>query len=395
MSAYLEETIGMDVPLLTGSTAYGTPFFLSPWVGDVGSTFIAGPTGAGKSTLIGLLAIQFLKYPEGRVIMFDVGRSAQKMTMAVGGRYYEPGIGVGFQPLRDLDSEEDILWAAEFMELIYSMQGLKVTPGMTVAINAALRLLRKAEKKDRTLTHFSHQVKYQEGGKEPLKEAIAPYLINGQYGHILDSDHNEVGLDPVWTCFEMRPLMNLGEKIVVPVLYYLFRILDVSFEDKKLKAVYLDEVWRFFNHEIFLKKIREMLKTVRKQNVHICLATQELNDAYNSEIASTVLEQCLTKIFLANPMAKEAMNIYQAFGLNEKEIMNLSQAMMKQDYFYKSPLGVRMFRLDMGRIALTLTGTETPEKIKEWEMIKEQNPEREYLDIIMEDKDVAYKQYLK
>ena len=67
-NSFLDETCGVGVPLLTCSTNFSTPFFLNLHVGDVGHTFIAGPTGAGKSTLLGLLMVQWLKYPNSRVI---------------------------------------------------------------------------------------------------------------------------------------------------------------------------------------------------------------------------------------------------------------------------------------------------------------------------------------
>ena len=49
-------------PLLFGKTEGSTPFRLSIHVGDVGHTLIVGPTGAGKSVLLALMALQFRRY---------------------------------------------------------------------------------------------------------------------------------------------------------------------------------------------------------------------------------------------------------------------------------------------------------------------------------------------
>src|ERR1700730_11078352 len=49
-------------PLLYGKTEGSTPFRLSLHVGDVGHTLIVGPTGAGKSVLLALMAMQFRRY---------------------------------------------------------------------------------------------------------------------------------------------------------------------------------------------------------------------------------------------------------------------------------------------------------------------------------------------
>src|SRR3546814_6353323 len=49
-------------PLLYAETSGSTPFRLSTHVGDVGHMMIVGPTGAGQSVLLGLLAFQFRRY---------------------------------------------------------------------------------------------------------------------------------------------------------------------------------------------------------------------------------------------------------------------------------------------------------------------------------------------
>ncbi len=50
-------------PLLLAKTKGATPFQLSLPAGDVGHTIVVGPTGAGKSVLLSVLALQFRRYP--------------------------------------------------------------------------------------------------------------------------------------------------------------------------------------------------------------------------------------------------------------------------------------------------------------------------------------------
>lgn len=52
-----------DAPLLYARTEGSTPFRFSLHVGDVGHTLVVGPTGAGKSVLLALMALQFRRYP--------------------------------------------------------------------------------------------------------------------------------------------------------------------------------------------------------------------------------------------------------------------------------------------------------------------------------------------
>ena len=53
-------------PLAVLTTDGSTPFWLNLHSGDLGHTFVVGPTGSGKSTLLGLITAQFRGYQERR-----------------------------------------------------------------------------------------------------------------------------------------------------------------------------------------------------------------------------------------------------------------------------------------------------------------------------------------
>jgi hypothetical protein len=156
----------------------------------------------------------------------------------------------------------------------------------------------------------------------------------------------------------MEALMNRGGGCVVPALVYLFNLVEKMF-DGSLTLLVLDEAWLFFKNETFAGKIAEWLKVLRKKNVFVVFATQDVADVEKSPLKSTVIQQCLTKIYLADPSAATAamIDVYRAFGLTDAEIGLISAARMKQDYFYTSPLGRRLFRLDLGPLTLALIGT--------------------------------------
>jgi DNA-binding transcriptional ArsR family regulator len=92
--------------------------------------------------------------------------------------------------------------------------------------------------------------------------------------------------------------------------------------------------------------------------VFVVFATQDVADVANSPLKTAVVQQCLTKIYLADPAAAApAMReVYRAFGLSDTEISLIAGAVMKRDYFYTSPLGRRLFRLDLGPLSLALAG---------------------------------------
>jgi len=64
---------------------------LSLHVGDVGHTLVVGPTGAGKSVLLALMALQFRRYPHNQIFAFDFGGSIRAAALAMGGDWHDLG----------------------------------------------------------------------------------------------------------------------------------------------------------------------------------------------------------------------------------------------------------------------------------------------------------------
>jgi len=356
---------GVDLPHVTCSTHEGTPFYLSlnPG-GDVGHAAIWGPTGAGKSTLLNLLETQFFRYPDSQVIVFDKGRSCRQICLACGGLFFEPAgespAGVSFQPLRDLETEQDIQNAMDFIESLFIANRIPVTPLMSKSIKAALGQMSEKPVEARHITSFLQYCEYNdpEKGRNTMKEDLADYSWGGKFGKVFDSRNSALSLDTRFLAFEMESLMNRGDGCIVPALVYLFGLVDKKFNDGRLTMLVLDEAWLFLKNEIFAEKIAEWLKVLRKKNVFVVFATQDVADVEKSPLKTAIVQQCLTKIYLADKFAfTEAMRrVYGAFGLTDTEIACISSAQMKRDYFYTSPLGRRMFQLDLGILTHALIG---------------------------------------
>jgi type IV secretion system protein VirB4 len=355
---------GVDIPHLVCSTAEGTPFFFNLNPADVGHAAVWGPTGAGKSTFLNLLELQFFKYPGSQVIVFDKGKSCRQPCLASGGLFYEPAAesnsGVSFQPLRDLESDRDLMDAFDFIESLFSVNNYQVTPLMRTAIKESLELLRDKPVAMRTITSFVQYVNYAdpESGKASFKELLADYLWDGgKYGKIFDARGPAIALDTPFLAFEMDDLMNRGDGAIVPALVYLFNLVEKKF-DGRLSLLVLDEAWLYLQNPTFAGKIAEWLKVLRKKNVFVVFATQDVADVESSPLKTTIIQQCLTRVYLADPSALTAgmMAVYQAFGLSEPEISLIAGAVMKRDYFYTSPLGRRLFQLDLGPLTLALIG---------------------------------------
>lgn len=334
--------------LLHAVTSGSTPFRLSLHVGDVGHTMIVGPTGSGKSVLLAALEAQFRRYKDAQVYIFDKGASSRALTAGVGGDFYDLGAegGLAFQPLANIDNELERSWAAEWVLDLFRQENLEITPSIKSEVWAALTSLATAPQEQRTISGLVAILQ-----NMSLREALYTYTIDGQFGHILDATGDSLDFGK-WQAFEMETLMQTAA-VVPPVLSYLFHRLEKRFTGAPTTLI-LDEAWVFFDNPVFVAKIREWLKVLRKSNTQVIFATQGLTDIAQSAIASALIESCPTRIFLPNDKATEegTAEIYRRFGLNERQIQMLAMATPKRQYYYQSPMGNRLFELGLGPLTL-------------------------------------------
>lgn len=370
--------------LLYTKTGGNTPFRFNIHIGDVGHTSIVGPTGAGKSVFLGLLAAQFNKYKDAQVFFFDKDASSRVLTYAMGGTFYDLGEDdLSFQPLKNIGrsevniaklkelhplwNEKEILaeddkrknmeleWVNEWILEIFAQENVELNPVQKNKIWEALELLSNSKEKFRTLSNLNTSL-----NDRILKETLEKYTITGSLGRYFDNDHENVSFDS-WQVFEMAKIMN-NKSAVTPLLSYLFHKIEEQLTGKPTILI-LDECWMFFSNEQFSEKIREWLKVLRKKNTSVIFATQELGDIMNSSLFTTILDACKTKIFLPNPNAgaDNYIPIYEKFGLNEREIEIISAGTQKKEYYYKSEKGARLFELALSKNTLKLIAASDPD----------------------------------
>ncbi len=355
-------------PLLYANTAGATPFRFHVHVGDVGHTLVIGPTGAGKSTLVGLIAAQFLRYPGAQVFAFDKGYSSLALCSAVGGEHYDiaasAGRGLAFCPLARIDDAGTRVWASEWIEGLLRLQSVEATPARRREIHAALGRL--ATSPDRTLTHFASTVQ-----DEGVRAGLRHYTLDGAMGELLDAERDGLR-ESRFQVFEVEHLMNKGEQNAVPVLLYLFHEIERRLTGDPSLLI-LEEAWLLLNHPVFASKIEEWLRVLRKRNCAVVFVSQSLTDVYNSPQRDLLLESCPTKIFLPNPEARSAQTgqLYRRLGLNETQVELVAHATPKRHYYYVSPLGRRMIDLALGPETLAFVGVSGSEEIEQLRKLRE------------------------
>jgi type IV secretion/conjugal transfer VirB4 family ATPase len=199
-------------PLFIARTEGSTPFRFSLHVGDVGHTLVVGPTGAGKSVLLALMALQFRRYADSQVFAFDFGGSIRAAALAMKGDWHDLGGAlsdsasepVALQPLAMIDDAAERGWAAEWIAAIFTREKIDMTPEAKDYLWSALSSLASAPAGERTLTGLSVLLQSQS-----LKRALQSYCLSGPFGRLLDAEIERIGTSPVQV-FETEGLIGTG-----------------------------------------------------------------------------------------------------------------------------------------------------------------------------------------
>jgi len=367
-------------PLLFGVTTGQTPFRVNLHVHDVGHTFMFGPTGGGKSINLGLTAAQARRYPDMTVFAFDKGHSIFALAKSIwattkgqDGIYFDIGANeVSFAPFQFLDTDGDVAWYAEWIETILRLNEVPVSPKQRNLIVDCLKNLQASKAKGQvpTLSHFYLQVQ-----DESIREALKQYTMSGAMKDLLDAEKDGLTMAR-FTCFEMGELLEMGDKYALPVLLYIFRRIEKSLR-RQPAIIILDEAWVMLGHEVFREKIREWLKTLRRANCLVLMATQSLSDAERSGILDVINESTPTKIFLPNAYATDeaTAKLYKRFGLNERQIDIISKAIPKRQYYLVSGEGRRLYELALSHtpLAMAILGASDRESLAQIRLLIEEH----------------------
>ena len=342
-------------PLLFARTSGATPFRLNLHTRDVGHTLIVGPTGSGKSTLLLSLLLNFLRYPDSRVVLFDRDQSSRILCEAMP----EVGLslvgveegGLHFQPLRDLEDPQEMGWALAWIEFLIGLQNVTFNPAKRAALSRGLELLREEVPDQRSLFNFMIQVQDVE-----LRMALKAYTRSGPYGYLLDSTTAAMAERPRRSrveVYETRPLMDLDDSVKLPVLLRLLREVERGL-DGSPTLILLDEAGIALMHPAWASRVQQWALSLRKKNASLVLAAQNLRQLEAHGAGANIRESCPTRFYLPNPAATAAgaRESYESFGLNPREIEVIARAEPRRDYYFSSPRGSRLFQLGLRRAEL-------------------------------------------
>jgi len=214
-----------------------------------------------------------------------------------------------------------------------------------------------------------------------VRDALKHYVLGGAMGHILDcerdslrhvSQRGKVRL----TIFETEQLLQKNAQGIIPVLLYLFRCIERML-DGSPTLIPLDEAWAYLQHPLFKDRLKDWLKTLRKKNAAVILATQQISDLTSSGIEDVIFESCPTKVLPPNTECRNptSRSFYERAGLNGRELDQLAMAIPKKHYYMVSPLGRRMVDLGIGPVALAFVGVNGKEERMAAQAVMDEYPD--------------------
>lgn len=298
------------------TTAAG-PYFFNFHHGDLGNFSVIGPSGSGKTVVLNFLLAQALKF-KPRLVFFDKDRGSEIFIRAVGGRYrtLRPGAPSGLNPLALEASPANRRFLIEWVSRLVSADAAPSAEDLAV-IEAAVDANFSAPPSLRRLRAFADLLRGAERPKATdLYARLRPWFGNGEHAWLFDNAEDEVGLDAAVVGFDMTQLLD-APATRTPAMMYLFHRVEERL-DGSPAIIVVDEGWKALDDDIFVARIRDWEKTIRKRNGLVGFVTQSAQDALNSRISSAIVEQAATHIFLPNARA-QAVDYIDGFGLTQHE----------------------------------------------------------------------------
>ena len=292
-------------PVALFRTNGGTPYRYHLHCDDLGNTFISGPSGSGKTTL--LLTVLINAVAQGaQVLLWDKDRGAEIACRAIGGVYLvlPNGQPSGCAPLKALTgSGEDIAFLAALVRgLIVGNHTYEMTAEDDRRLVQGLTILMRMPAEYRSLGELRAflGVVDPEGAGARLQR----WCAGSELGWVLDCARDEIAMDAPMLGFDMTNVLD-NPDVRGPMMAYLFHRAEALIDGRRLVFA-IDEFWKALLDPAFRDLVHDKLKTLRKQNAPVLLATQSPHDALASPIAHTIIEQCVNQIHMPNDKADPA-----------------------------------------------------------------------------------------
>jgi type IV secretion system protein VirB4 len=234
---------------------------------------------------------------------------------AIGGRYdlLRPGVASGLNPLQLDDNPVNRQFLIDWLALLAGGADIDELARIKDAVDANF----DQPHEHRRLCHLAELFR---GGERPhgadLWARLKPWWGDGERAWLFDNAEDRTDLKAASVGFDMTSILD-DAMMRTPAMMYLFHRVEERL-DGSAAIIVVDEGWKALDDDVFVRRIKDWEKTIRKRNGIVGFATQSAQDALESRIASAIIEQAATQIFMANPKARED-DYVTGFGLTPHE----------------------------------------------------------------------------
>lgn len=286
-------------PIAMFRTSGGTPYLCHLHHAGVGNCFISGMTGFGKTTGIGFLICQ-AERSGAQVILWDKDRGLESLVRALSGSYLSLTRDPQLAPLKRLtDSAEDMGFLSGLIRACCATPDpYQFTPEEDRRLPIALRSVMALPPSERSLAEVRA---FLGTSRDGAGARLEKWCQGGEFGWVIDGDKDLVVLDGSVIAFDQTDILDdpiASGAVLATLFHYTGKLVD----GRRLLFL-LDEVWKSLEVPQFHGEIHNGLKTFRKYNSPILIATQSVRDGLDSAIGHTIREQCPTQIYYGNPGA--------------------------------------------------------------------------------------------
>ncbi|MGH8178679.1 MAG: VirB4 family type IV secretion/conjugal transfer ATPase [Steroidobacter sp.] len=286
---------------------------------DIGHTFICGPTGSGKTVLIGFL-IALLARRGVMQVIFDKDRGLEILTRALGGEYLplRKGERTGFNPLQLPPTPANYEFQKSLLRLLLRTESA-ITPREQADLDQALRGTLALEPQARRLSRL---IEFTDPTRpDGIYARLAPWCAStgGDYAWVFDNDVDLIvpRLARHSLCgFDLTHFLD-HEVLRAPINKYLLHLVQQLLDGRRL-VCWMDEFSKPLSDPDFQSFADDGPKTWRKLEGVLCFAAQVPAEVVKSPISRTLIEQTATKIYFPNPDATKDVYM-EGFGLSERE----------------------------------------------------------------------------